>query len=105
MCEARSAMPMLAEPGSPSGTRRRGHQPVPAVSGDCSGITYQDFEGTSDYNSLQLTLSRQTGRRLQYLVRTRSAEPKARSATSIASAIPSSRPVLMGSVTKTARTC
>jgi len=30
------------------------------------GITVYDFEGKSDYNSLQLTLSRQTGKRLQY---------------------------------------
>jgi hypothetical protein len=29
-------------------------------------ITVYDFEGTSNYNSLQLTLSRQTGKRLQY---------------------------------------
>jgi hypothetical protein len=29
-------------------------------------ITDYDFEGTSNYNSLQLTLSRQTGKRLQY---------------------------------------
>jgi hypothetical protein len=29
-------------------------------------ITYQDFEGTSNYNSLQLTLSRQSSRRVQY---------------------------------------
>jgi hypothetical protein len=32
------------------------------------GITQYDFEGKSDYNSMQLTLSRQTGRRLQYFV-------------------------------------
>jgi hypothetical protein len=32
------------------------------------GITVYDFEGESDYNSMQLTLSRQTGRRLQYFV-------------------------------------
>jgi hypothetical protein len=30
------------------------------------GITVYDFEGKSDYNSLQVTLSRQTGKRLQY---------------------------------------
>ena len=33
-----------------------------------SGITLYDFRGTSDYNSMQLTLSRQTGKRLQYFV-------------------------------------
>jgi hypothetical protein len=32
------------------------------------GITDWSFEGESDYNSLQATLSRQTGRRLQYFV-------------------------------------
>jgi hypothetical protein len=31
-----------------------------------SGITLFDFEGVSDYNSLQVTLSRQASRRLQY---------------------------------------
>jgi Carboxypeptidase regulatory-like domain/TonB-dependent Receptor Plug Domain len=31
-------------------------------------ITQYDFEGESNYNSMQLTLSRQTGRRLQYFV-------------------------------------
>lgn len=31
-----------------------------------SGITDWSFEGESDYNSLQVTLSRQTGKRLQY---------------------------------------
>ena len=30
------------------------------------GVTDWSFEGVSDYNSLQVTLSRQTGRRLQY---------------------------------------
>jgi hypothetical protein len=33
-----------------------------------SNITQYDFEGVSDYNSLQVTLSRQTGKRLQYFV-------------------------------------
>jgi hypothetical protein len=33
-----------------------------------SGITVYDYNGVSDYNSMQLTLSRQTGRRLQYFV-------------------------------------
>jgi hypothetical protein len=32
------------------------------------GITQYDFEGESDYNSMQITLSRQTGKRLQYFV-------------------------------------
>jgi hypothetical protein len=32
------------------------------------GITNYDFEGESDYNSLQVTLSRQTSKRLQYFV-------------------------------------
>ena len=33
-----------------------------------SGITLYDFRGTSDYNSMQVTLSRQTGKRLQYFL-------------------------------------
>jgi hypothetical protein len=33
-----------------------------------SGITVYDFRGTSAYNSMQLTLSRQTGKNLQYFV-------------------------------------
>ena len=33
-----------------------------------SGITLYDFRGVSDYDSMQLTLSRQTGKRLQYFV-------------------------------------
>jgi len=33
-----------------------------------SGITVYDFRGESDYNSMQVTLSRQTGRRLQYFL-------------------------------------
>jgi len=33
-----------------------------------SGITLYSFEGESNYDSLQVTLSRQTGRRLQYFV-------------------------------------
>jgi hypothetical protein len=32
------------------------------------GITLYEFEGESDYNSMQVTLSRQTGRRLQYFI-------------------------------------
>ena len=32
------------------------------------GLTLYDFEGTSDYNSFQLTLSRQTSPRLQYFM-------------------------------------
>ncbi len=32
------------------------------------GLTSYDFTGISWYNSLQVTLSRQTGRRLQYFV-------------------------------------
>ena len=35
--------------------------------GSYPGITVYDFEGVSDYNSLQLTLSRQTGKRIQVL--------------------------------------
>src|SRR5678816_4591 len=31
-------------------------------------ITLYDFRGTSDYNSMQVTLSRQTGKRLQYFL-------------------------------------
>lgn len=33
-----------------------------------SNLTLYDFRGRSDYNSMQVTLSRQTGRRLQYFV-------------------------------------
>ncbi len=33
-----------------------------------NGITLYDFKGVSNYDSMQLTLSRQTGRRLQYFV-------------------------------------
>jgi hypothetical protein len=33
-----------------------------------NAITIYDFRGVSDYDSMQLTLSRQTGRRLQYFV-------------------------------------
>ena len=33
-----------------------------------AGLDYYDFEGESNYNSMQLTLSRQTGKRLQYFV-------------------------------------
>jgi hypothetical protein len=33
-----------------------------------SGITVYDFRGESNYNSMQLTLSRQTGKNLQYFV-------------------------------------
>jgi hypothetical protein len=33
-----------------------------------NGITLYDFRGEADYNSMQITLSRQTGRRLQYFV-------------------------------------
>jgi hypothetical protein len=36
--------------------------------GSYPGITLYDFEGESNYNSMQLTLSRQTGKRLQYFV-------------------------------------
>src|SRR4026209_2534815 len=33
-----------------------------------AGITVYDYEGKSDYNSMQLTLSRPTGRRFQYFL-------------------------------------
>jgi hypothetical protein len=33
-----------------------------------SSIALNDFRGTSDYNSMQVTLSRQTGKRLQYFL-------------------------------------
>ena len=33
-----------------------------------SGITLYDYHGVSDYDSMQVTLSRQTGKRLQYFV-------------------------------------
>ena len=33
-----------------------------------AGITVYDYNGLSDYNSMQLTLSRQTGKRLQYFL-------------------------------------
>jgi hypothetical protein len=47
-------------------------RPYNAFSGStgCSnvGLCLYDFRGESDYNSMQVTLSRQTGRRLQYFV-------------------------------------
>jgi hypothetical protein len=33
-----------------------------------ANITYHDYHGTSNYNSMQVTLSRQTGKRLQYFL-------------------------------------
>jgi hypothetical protein len=33
-----------------------------------SGVTFQGYQGFTDYNSLQVTLSRQTGKRLSYFV-------------------------------------
>jgi hypothetical protein len=45
-------------------TNRAAFRPFNAL----SSITVYDFRGESDYNSMQVTLSRQTGRRLQYFV-------------------------------------
>ena len=56
----------LVESGAPRALDDVGDQHVPAVPGVPGASTYYDFEGESNYNSLQVTLSRQTGRRLQY---------------------------------------
>ncbi|HEV7893263.1 MAG TPA: carboxypeptidase regulatory-like domain-containing protein [Pyrinomonadaceae bacterium] len=40
--------------------------PFPAYSGNGGGIQVQSFDGTSNYHSMQLTLNRSLGRRLQY---------------------------------------
>jgi hypothetical protein len=45
-------------------TNRASFRPFNAL----SGIRVRDFRGESDYDSLQLTLSRQTGRNLQYFL-------------------------------------
>lgn len=42
--------------------------PFPAYSGNGGGIQIQSFDGTSNYHSMQLTLNRQLGRRLQYFL-------------------------------------
>ena len=49
-----------AQPGAPRRARRQRRQPVPALP-RVPGPHYYDFEGESNYNSLQVTLSRQTG--------------------------------------------
>ncbi|HET7218451.1 MAG TPA: carboxypeptidase regulatory-like domain-containing protein [Vicinamibacterales bacterium] len=46
------------------GTRLASFRPYNAL----NGITLYDFRGESNYNSMQITLSRQTGRNLQYFV-------------------------------------
>jgi hypothetical protein len=56
------------EPRPSDGARVGGRQPVPAVPGVPGHHVQFDFEGESQYNSMQLTVSRQTGRRLQYFV-------------------------------------
>src|SRR5215213_2169377 len=40
--------------------------PFPAYAGNGGGIQVQSFDGTSNYHSMQLTLNRSLGRRLQY---------------------------------------
>lgn len=40
--------------------------PFPAYSGNGGGIQIQSFDGTSNYHSMQLTVNRSLGRRLQY---------------------------------------
>jgi hypothetical protein len=42
--------------------------PFPAYSGNGGGVQVQSFDGTSNYHSMQLTLNRQLGRRLQYFL-------------------------------------
>jgi hypothetical protein len=42
--------------------------PFPSYSGNGGGIQLEEFDGTSNYHSLQLTLNRQLGRRLQYFL-------------------------------------
>jgi hypothetical protein len=42
--------------------------PFPAYAGNGGGIQVQTFSGTSNYHSMQLTLNRQLGRRLQYFM-------------------------------------
>ena len=54
------------QPGPPRGAGRRAPSTRSGRIGAYPGITLYDFEGESNYNSLQVTLSRQTGKRLQY---------------------------------------
>jgi Carboxypeptidase regulatory-like domain/TonB-dependent Receptor Plug Domain len=42
--------------------------PFPAYNGGSGGIEMQEFDGTSNYHSMQLTLNRQLGKRLQYFL-------------------------------------
>jgi outer membrane receptor protein involved in Fe transport len=42
--------------------------PFPAYSGNGGGIQLEEFDGTSNYHSMQLTLNRQLGKRLQYFL-------------------------------------
>lgn len=42
--------------------------PFPAYAGNGGGIQMEEFDGTSNYHSLQVTLNRQLGRRLQYFL-------------------------------------
>ena len=74
-CQCRST----ASPSRASATNLASFRPFNAL----SGITLYDFRGVSNYDSMQVTLSRQTGRRLQYFVAyTLGRDPAARSAAS-----------------------
>jgi hypothetical protein len=42
--------------------------PFPAYAGNGGGIQMEEFDGTSNYHSLQVTLNRQLGKRLQYFL-------------------------------------
>ncbi|HEX7317298.1 MAG TPA: TonB-dependent receptor [Pyrinomonadaceae bacterium] len=42
--------------------------PFPAYAGNGGGIQVQSFDGTSNYHSMQFTLNRQLGRKLQYFL-------------------------------------
>ena len=42
--------------------------PFPAYAGNGGGVQVQSFDGTSNYHSMQLTLNRQYGKRLQYFL-------------------------------------
>ncbi len=42
--------------------------PFPAYAGNGGGIQLEEFDGTSNYHSMQVTLNRQLGKRLQYFL-------------------------------------
>ena len=80
--------------GQPRGGRERQRQPrdVPALQRAVRASRSTTTEATSDYDSMQLTLSRQTGKRLQYFVAyTLGQEPRARSAAILATSTRTTR--------------